>query len=136
MSQQLRSTAGSRATEPSAEALLAGVFLAIAGVLGILQGISAIAKDSIYAHVSTYVFKFNLTAWGWGHLVIGVLVLAVSFGVFTGAGWARLTALFLVSLNLIENFLWLPYEPWWALVAIGLDVFIIWALTGKRQAAT
>jgi hypothetical protein len=26
------------------------------------------------------------------------------------------------------NFVWLPYSPWWALMVIGIDVLIIWAL--------
>ena len=26
------------------------------------------------------------------------------------------------------NFTWLPYSPWWALMVIGIDVLIIWAL--------
>jgi len=116
--------------------VFAGVLLAITGIIDVLQGIAAIAKDDVYTQVGKYVFKFNLTSWGWIHLVIGVLVVAVAFGVLSGAAWARVTGIVLISLNLIENFLWLPYQPWWAVILIGLDVFIIWALAGERETAT
>jgi hypothetical protein len=31
-------------------------------------------------------------------------------------------------ISAIINFTWLPYSPWWALMVIGIDVLIIWAL--------
>lgn len=130
------SSARGATNRPGTGAMFAGVLLAIAGLLDVLQGIGAIAKDDVYTQVGKYVFKFNLTSWGWIHLVLGVLVLAVAFGVLTGASWARLTGVVLASLSLIENFLWLPYQPWWALTLIGLDVFIIWALASEHANAT
>jgi hypothetical protein len=33
-----------------------------------------------------------------------------------------------VVLSAIANFLWLPYYPFWALIIIALDVFVIWAI--------
>src|SRR5258708_6395386 len=91
--------------------IFAGVMLAVTGILGILQGITAIAKDEVYAEVGKYVFKFDLTAWGWIHLLLGILVAAVTWGVFTSATWARITGVCLVSLSVVANFLWLPYAP-------------------------
>ncbi|WP_455770668.1 DUF7144 family membrane protein [Streptomyces antibioticus] len=26
------------------------------------------------------------------------------------------------------NFMWLPYQPWWALLLIAIDALIIWGL--------
>lgn len=42
--------------------VFAGVLLLVNGLLAILQGISAIAADDVYARVGDYVFKANLTA--------------------------------------------------------------------------
>lgn len=41
---------------------------------------------------------------------------------------ARGAGIALASLSVIVNFLWLPYQPWWSIIIIAIDVFIIWAL--------
>jgi hypothetical protein len=40
-------------------------------------------------------------------------------------------------LSAIAAFLWLPYYPFWALLIIALDVFVIWAIAahGREGAA-
>lgn len=30
------------------------------------------------------------------------------------------------------NFMWLPHYPFWSLVIIAIDVFVIWALATTR----
>ena len=45
-------------------------------------------------------------------------------------------ALFLVVLSAIDNFFFIPYAPFWALLLIALDVWVIWALTRPRALRT
>ena len=71
----------------------------------------------------------DVSTWGWVHLVLGALLLLVGFALFSGAGWARVIAIVLVVLNLVAQFVSLPITPWWSLIAIALDFFILWALT-------
>ena len=54
-----------------------------------------------------------------------------------GALWARAIGILLAALSAIANFLFIPYYPFWALLMIILDVFVIWALArhGRRVAA-
>ncbi|WP_030548937.1 hypothetical protein [Streptomyces albus] len=122
-----RSTAG-----PGGTAVFAGAVLLIAGVLGVLQGIAAIAEDDVFAEIGDYVFEVDLTGWGWLHLALGVLVAFTGYGVVQGASWARYTAIILVSIHLVANFLWLPYIPVWAIVLIGIDLLVLWALSTWR----
>ncbi|WP_344447683.1 DUF7144 family membrane protein, partial [Kitasatospora nipponensis] len=89
--------------------LFAGVMMLIDGVLGIFQGIVAIAKDDVYLTTPNYVFQFSLTTWGWIHLAMGIVLAVVGFCVLTGAAWARVIGIALVSVNLLLNFLFLPY---------------------------
>ncbi|MEU9193303.1 DUF7144 family membrane protein [Streptomyces hundungensis] len=117
--------------------LFAGVMLLVEGVLGALEGIAALAKDDVYARVGDYVYKFNLTAWGWIHLVLGVLLAVVGWGLLSGPRpWARVPALMLASLSLVAHFLYLPYQPWWALIGIALSVFVIAALASDWRPET
>jgi hypothetical protein len=43
--------------------------------------------------------------------------------------WARTVAVIVAALSIIANFLWLPYYPWWSLLIIVVDLFVIWAVT-------
>ncbi|MGW5153113.1 DUF7144 family membrane protein, partial [Rhodococcus koreensis] len=91
------------------------VLLVTVGVLEFFQGISAIAKDEVIVTGVEYTFKFDVTAWGWIHLVLGVIVAGVGAALFTGADWARVAATAICAVSIFVNFLWLPYYPWWAI---------------------
>ncbi|MEV6115238.1 hypothetical protein AB0L59_22660 [Streptomyces sp. NPDC052109] len=110
----------------------AGVLLMLNGILAILQGVSAIAADDVYARVDNYVYKINLTGWGWILLVLGVIAAFVGWGVLSGAAWARAVGIVLASLSLLSQFLFLPYAPVWSLIMMAIDIFVIWALAVYR----
>ncbi|RAJ42778.1 hypothetical protein K353_02455 [Kitasatospora sp. SolWspMP-SS2h] len=113
--------------------LFAGVVMLVNGILEVFRGIMAIAEDDVFVSTPRYVFRFDLTSWGWIHLVIGALVALAGFFVIQGAAWARIIGIFLAALSLIGSFLALPYYPLWSLVIIALDVFVIWALCAYRE---
>ncbi|MCX4763571.1 hypothetical protein OG562_21925 [Streptomyces sp. NBC_01275] len=112
--------------------VFAGVLMLVNGVLAVLQGISAIAEDDVYADLGDYVYKINLTGWGWLLLSVGVVTAVVGGSILRGAEWARLTGILLASLNLILQFLFLQYAPIWSIILIATDVFVIWALAAYR----
>ena len=120
---------GGQSSWVSGLALFGGVVMLVDGIFAILNGIMGIAKDQVYVATSNYVFRFNLTAWGWIHLVLGILLVAVGYGILRGAAWGRIAGIFLASLSVIANLLWLPHYPLWSLITIGLGVAVIWALT-------
>ena len=62
------------------------------------------------------------------HLILGALVVIAGVALFGGAVWARGVGVVLAGLAMIANFLWLPYYPFWAIVLIAIDIFVIWAL--------
>lgn len=113
--------------------LFAGVVMMLTGVLDVFRGIAAIAEDEVFLNTPRYTFEFDLTGWGWIHLILGLLLAVTGFFVVKGAAWARYTGIFLASLSAVEAFLSLPYYPLWALVIIALDVFVIWALCTYRE---
>ncbi|MFJ2932928.1 hypothetical protein ACIO8G_09160 [Streptomyces sp. NPDC087219] len=108
--------------------LFAGVLMAVIGILDILQGIAAIAKDDVYAAVGDYVFEFNLTSWGWTHVVLGILVGLAGTGILMGSEWGRMGGITLAGLNTVAQFLFLPYHTWWALFSMAISIVVIWAL--------
>ncbi|MGX7729141.1 DUF7144 family membrane protein [Rhodococcus sp. 2H158] len=107
----------------------AAIILVTIGILQVFQGIAAVAEDEVFVVGIEYTYKFDLTTWGWIHIVLGVVAALVGFALFTGATWARVAAIVLASLSILANFMWLPYYPWWSVLIIALDVVVIWAVS-------
>ncbi|MGW0037439.1 DUF7144 family membrane protein [Gordonia sp. NPDC003376] len=114
--------------------IAAATLLLVAGLLGLLQGISAVAKDDLIVVGPQYVYNLDVTSWGWIHIVVGIIAILVAIGMYTGATWARVIAIIIASLSLILNFLWLPYYPWWSIIIIAVDIIVIWAVATWRTA--
>ncbi|MEV7582884.1 hypothetical protein AB0O53_20480 [Streptomyces erythrochromogenes] len=98
------------------------------GLMMIFSGISAIARDDVFIPTPHYAYAFDLTSWGWIHLVLGVVILCAGLAVIRGALWARVVGLALAGLSMVASFMWLPYTPFWALVLLAIDGLIVWAL--------
>ena len=108
--------------------LFAGVMMIIIGVFNAMEGVVALARNEVYAATPRYIFSFDLTTWGWIHIILGIIVLAAGFGVITGQLWGRVVGITIAALTMLANFAFIPYYPIWSLLIIGLNVFVIWAL--------
>ncbi|GGV86559.1 hypothetical protein GCM10015535_34900 [Streptomyces gelaticus] len=111
----------------------AAVLMIFGGAMAIFEGIAAITKSSVFIATRDYVFRFNLTGWGWIHLILGIVIVLSGCALLTGAAWARVVGIVLAGLGALANFLWLPYYPLWSVVLIAINVFIIWALCANPQ---
>lgn len=107
----------------------AAIIMVTVGIIQFLQGIAAVAENEVFVVGVAYVYEFDLTTWGWIHIVLGAIVAVVGFALFTGAGWARISAIVVAAISLVANFLWIPYYPWWSILIIALDVVVIWAVS-------
>jgi predicted Na+-dependent transporter len=101
----------------------------LAGTFQVLQGLVAIFNDDFYVVTRNYTFDLDTSAWGWIHLLIGLLMLGIGFGLFREALWAVMGGIAIAILSALSNFFFIPYYPIWALLLIALDVWIIWSLT-------
>jgi hypothetical protein len=109
-------------------AVSAAVLLIMVGIFQILEGLAAIIDDDFYVVVGDYTYGFDVTAWGWIHLVVGALVVVVGAFILRGAPWARAGGMLIALLSAIANFIFIPYYPLWSIVIIAIDVAVIWAL--------
>jgi hypothetical protein len=107
----------------------AATMLLIIGTFEVITGLVAIIDDEFYVVGRNYTFELDTSAWGWIHLLIGLLVGLCGFGLFTRSAWAGVGAIFLASLSAIANFFFIPYYPFWSIVVIALNVWVIWAIT-------
>jgi hypothetical protein len=109
--------------------VFAATMLLIIGTFQVIAGLVAIIDDDFYVIGREYTFELDTTAWGWIHLLIGVLLIATGLGLFARSAWAGVAAIFLASLSAVANFFFIPYYPFWSIVVIALDVWVIWAIT-------
>ncbi|GAA2665670.1 DUF7144 family membrane protein [Streptomyces vastus] len=112
--------------------VFAAIMLVIAGILDIFRGIMGIADDDLFVTTEQYVFRFDLTGWGWFHLILGFLGVLIGASLFTAALWARVAGVAIAGFLIIANFLSLPYYPVWSIISIALYSFVIWALCVVR----
>ena len=89
----------------------AACLLFVAGIVALLQGIAALADNDLLIVGVNYTFEFDVTTWGWIHIVLGIIGIAVSLGLFVGMTWARGMAFVIAALSIVANFLWMPYYP-------------------------
>lgn len=113
--------------------VFAATMLIMLGIWQVFMGIAAIAKGEFFVLAPNYVYEFDIAAWGWIHLLLGIVMAVAGFFLFTGATWARAVGIVLAVLSAISNFFFLPYYPVWSIVVIALDVFVIWALATARS---
>jgi hypothetical protein len=107
----------------------AATMLVLIGVFQVIGGLVAIIDDDFYVVTQNYTFDLDTSAWGWIHLIFGILLILVGYSLFAGATWAGVTAIVLAVLSAVANFFFIPYYPFWSIVVIALDVWVIWALT-------
>ncbi|MFE2586394.1 hypothetical protein [Streptomyces sp. NPDC059378] len=121
----------------SGTTLFGAVLMLFGGVMAALEGIAAIARNSVFVVTRHYAFEFSLRGWGWVHLVLGVVLVVAGGALFLGGAlWARYLGVFVASLGAIANFLWVPYYPLWATILIAVNILVVWALcTGMHKEA-
>ena len=108
--------------------LFAAVMMIMVGVFEAIQGLVGIFENEFYVATRNYTFQFDATSWGWIHLLLGLLVAFAGYGLLSGKTWARVVAITLAVLSAIANFAFIPYYPFWSLLIITLDIFVIWAV--------
>lgn len=130
-------SSGQRVDTPSGLAvgttITAAIILIIGGVCHAMEGVVGLATNEFYVTTQKWIFQFDVTTWGWIHVLVGVIAVLAGIGLFSGAVWARTVAVAVAAISILVNFVWLPYYPVWAVLIIAFDIFVIWALTAHGR---
>jgi hypothetical protein len=106
----------------------AGVLMMVTGTIWFFQGLAAVLDDDFYTIAAEYAFDLDVSTWGWIHMIGGIILGIAGIFLFTGNLAARLLAIFVASVSIILNFLYVPYYPVWSLLIIAMNIGVIWAL--------
>lgn len=107
--------------------ILLGAFQAIAGLVALFDdGYYLVAPSGLVVNV-------DYTAWGWVHLVVGLVALTAGFGLFKAAAWARVLGIVVAVISAVVNFAFIAAFPFWALTMITFDVLIIYAIAAHGR---
>ena len=119
--------------QPTGWTVFAGVLLFIFGSLDAFWGLAGVLNDEIVLVGGGGVIIADVTTWGWIHLILGSIAALTGLGLFAGAEWARWTAIFFVTVNVISQIVWFPAAPLWAFLMIILGATIIYQLTARWE---
>ena len=111
----------------------AAIMLLIAGSFQVIAGLAGIFENEFYVRTPNYFLEFDASAWGWIHLIWGVLVMIGGFGLLSGSLWGRTLGVVAAAISAIANFAFIPHYPLWSIAIIALDVAVIWALTAHGR---
>ncbi len=114
----------------------AGIMLVLAGTFNIISGLVALFNDTYFVVGTEGLLLFDLTGWGWLHLLIGIVAVLAGIALFTSALWARIVAVIIAMVNAIQQLLFMPAYPVWSIIMITLDVLIIWAIIAHGDELT
>lgn len=107
----------------------AAFMMVLSGTVQIVAGLVALLRDTYFLVGERAVLAFDYTTWGWIHLLIGVVVLCAGVALFQGSTWARVVGILLAMVNFVSQFIFLQSYPIWSLIAMTIDVLVIYALT-------
>jgi hypothetical protein len=120
---------GPRAAWAGALTMFAGVMLFMMGIMQLLQGLSAVRNDDVFASAPDYAFALDLTTWGWIHLVIAAAAMVVGSAVIAHQTWGLVAGMLVAVLIAVANFLFVPQSTSWPLAMLALSVAVIWAFS-------
>ena len=109
--------------------IFAGIMLMVVGAFQAIDGLVALFKDEYYVvRPNGLVLNVDFTAWGWTHLILGILLLAAGAAIFSGRVWGRTIGVIAALLSAVVNFAFIAAYPLWSVMIITLDVLVIYAL--------
>jgi hypothetical protein len=113
--------------------LFAAVMLITVGCFQAIAGLAGIFEDDVYVQAPEWTFQLDVTAWGWAHLLLGVVLILSGLGIMTGNVLARTVGVFVAAISAVANFAFITWYPIWAIAIIAVDIAVIWALTAHGR---
>jgi hypothetical protein len=104
--------------------------MVLLGAFHVIDGLAALFNDDFFlVGASGLMVSVDLTAWGWAHVILGLIVGGAGYALFAGHMWARVVGVLVAMVSAVVNLGFLASYPFWSGIMILLDVLVIWAIT-------
>ncbi len=110
----------------------ASLMLMLVGALNVVSGVVAVRNHQYLAHKPLLFSDF--TVWGWFFVGWGVIQILAGAAIMRRVFWAVYVGLTSAFFNVLAQFAYLKSFPAWAILAIGVDVLVIYALLSQGGA--
>ncbi len=109
------------------------MMLVYAGLL-VIAGFAGIFHGDVFFRSGSQLLIFNYAAWGWIHLVLGVIFAITGIGLIRNKDWALMTGALIVLVAILLHFLVIAVYPGWAFLFLIFDALLLYALmvSGSR----
>lgn len=109
-------------------AVFAAVMMMLGGVFQFIFGLAAILEDNFFVVTQNDLLLFDLTAWGWVHLLVGGLLFLAGMSLMAGGMYGRAAGVVLAFVSAVASITSISAYPIWSVIVITIDVLIIYAL--------
>ena len=127
-----------KASRATGWVVFAAAVMFTVGAIDIIQGLAALLKETTYVipgGEKSLLVTTSFDRWGWALIIWGIVLILAAGSLFSGRSWARWFAIIVILVNGIGQIAWFPAYPLWSLLAIGLELAVLWALTAGWQGA-
>ena len=103
----------------------AAILFLVSGTFHVIDGIAALSKSHVYGDYGLFA---NIRFWGVVMLIIGGLAIFAGYALLNRMESGRVIGIFLSSLGIIAQLMFLSANPLWALIMIAIWLMILYAL--------
>lgn len=117
--------------------VFAGTMMILVGTFHVMAGLVALLEDDYY-HVGSggLVVSISFTAWGWVHLILGLVVAIGGGALMSGRTWGRVVAVAVAMVSAFVNLAFMNAYPLWSTIMITIDILVIYAVTTHGEPAS
>jgi hypothetical protein len=109
--------------------VFSGIMLVMLGFFQAIEGLVALFNEGFYlVGAEGLVVNVDYNAWGWTHLILGLIAVAVGFGLMAGNMVARVAGIAIAMISAILNLVFISAYPVWSTIVIAVDVIVIYAI--------
>ncbi|MFE3460669.1 hypothetical protein ACFXKD_24255 [Nocardiopsis aegyptia] len=118
-----------RTGSPNGWQFFAATLLMMIGAVNIIQGLVALMTPNFYAVAGGELLFLEYGAWGLLLGGWGVVLVVAGAAILSGSMWARVFGIVLAAVNALAQLAFLVALPLWSVVAIAIELLVIYALT-------
>jgi hypothetical protein len=111
----------------------AAVMLFIVGGFELVWAIVELVNAAWISSVTYGTFNGYLWLWGILDLILAAAIFYAAYDILRGGAFGRIFGVIVAGISAVRWFFYIPAQPWLSIVAIAVDILVIYALVGHSE---